>query len=341
MNTTILEQVARQMVQSGKGLLAADESAGTATQRFESEGIHSTEETRRAYREILITTPGVEDYLAGIILVDETIRQQTHTGIPFVDVLKEKGIIPGIKVDKGTKQLALHEGETIAEGLDGLRERLVEYKELGAKFAKWRAALVIGDKKPTEGCIDVNTHALARYAALCQEADIVPIVEPEVLIDGDHTIERAYEVNKEVLTALFMKLKRHKVHLPGVILKPSMITSGNMCSEQALVEKVADMTIRCFQESVPTEVPGIAFLSGGQSTERATAHLNAMHTLYKDLPWQVTFSFSRALHSPALKIWAQDPAQNTQAAQKMLLNRAKLCSLASLGQYDSSMENES
>jgi fructose-bisphosphate aldolase class I len=285
-----LQEIARAIVAEGKGILAADESSGTIKKRFDSIGVESTEETRRAYRELLFTTEGVEDYISGVILYDETIRQKASDGTPFPNLLASKGIIPGIKVDTGAKPLAHAEGETVTEGLDGLRERLVEYRELGARFAKWRAVISIGDSIPSEYCIWVNAHALARYAALVQEAGLVPIVEPEVLMDGTHTIERAYHVTSRVLDAVFRELLDQRIDLFGTLLKPNMVLSGYNGSNRAGVDEVADWTLKCFYKHVPAAVPGIVFLSGGQSDEDATAHLSAMNALGPH-PWQLSFSY--------------------------------------------------
>jgi fructose-bisphosphate aldolase class I len=331
-----LEATARALVAEGKGILAADESDGTIKKRFDSIGVESTEENRRGYRDLLFTTEGVEEYISGVILFDETIRQSSADGTPFPKLLESKGIIPGIKVDQGAKPLALAEGETITEGLDGLRERLVEYRELGARFAKWRATYSITDTLPSEYCMWTNAHALARYAALCQEVEIVPIVEPEVLMDGDHTIERSFHVTSRVLFAVFTELADQKVQLEGTLLKPNMVLSGYGASGRAGVDDVAEETIRGFKRHVPAAVPGVVFLSGGQSDEDATAHLNAMNTLGPH-PWQLSFSYGRALQAPALKAWA---GKDVEAGQRAFYHRAKMNSAARSGLYAPEMERE-
>ncbi len=331
-----LEATARALVAEGRGILAADESDGTIKKRFDSIGVESTEENRRAYRDLLFTTEGAEEYISGVILFDETIRQSSADGTPFSKLLERKGIIPGIKVDKGAKPLALAEGETITEGLDGLRERLKEYRELGAHFAKWRATYSISDTLPSEYCMWTNAHALARYAALCQEAGLVPIVEPEVLMDGDHTIERSFHVTSRVLFAVFTELADQKVQLEGTLLKPNMVLSGYDAPERAGVDEVAEETIRCFKRHVPAAVPGIVFLSGGQSDEDATAHLNAMNKLGPH-PWQLSFSYGRALQAPALKAWA---GKDVEAGQRAFYHRAKMNSAARSGLYAPEMERE-
>jgi len=331
-----LEATARALVAEGKGILAADESDGTIKKRFDSIGVESTEENRRGYRDLLFTTEGVEEYISGVILFDETIRQSSADGTPFPKLLESKGIIPGIKVDQGAKPLALAEGETITEGLDGLRERLAEYRELGARFAKWRATYSITDTLPSEYCMWTNAHALARYAALCQEVEIVPIVEPEVLMDGDHTIERSFHVTSRVLFAVFTELADQKVQLEGTLLKPNMVLSGYGASERAGVDDVAEETIRGFKRHVPAAVPGVVFLSGGQSDEDATAHLNAMNTLGPH-PWQLSFSYGRALQAPALKAWA---GKDVEAGQRAFYHRAKMNSAARSGLYAPEMERE-
>jgi fructose-bisphosphate aldolase class I len=331
-----LEATARALVAEGKGILAADESDGTIKKRFDSIGVESTEENRRGYRDLLFTTEGVEEYISGVILFDETIRQSSADGTPFPKLLESKGIIPGIKVDQGAKPLALAEGETITEGLDGLRERLTEYRELGARFAKWRATYSITDTLPSEYCMWTNAHALARYAALCQEVEIVPIVEPEVLMDGDHTIERSFHVTSRVLFAVFTELADQKVQLEGTLLKPNMVLSGYGASGRAGVDDVAEETIRGFKRHVPAAVPGVVFLSGGQSDEDATAHLNAMNTLGPH-PWQLSFSYGRALQAPALKAWA---GKDVEAGQRAFYHRAKMNSAARSGLYAPEMERE-
>lgn len=331
-----LASTATQLVAPNKGILAADESNGTITKRFESIGAESTEDSRRSYREMLFTTKGAADYVSGVILYDETIRQSASDGRPFPEVLTSQGIIPGIKVDTGAKALAGSEGETITEGLDGLRDRLKEYYGLGARFAKWRAVIAIGDSIPTDYCIEANAHALGRYAALCQEAGLVPIVEPEVLMDGAHTVERCYEVTSRTLHTVYDQLFHQGVVLEGTLLKPNMVLSGKDCPTQASVEEVARETIRCLRNNVPASVPGIVFLSGGQSDELATAHLNAMNALGPQ-PWELSFSYGRALQAPALKAWKGDPA-NFEAGQKAYLHRAKCNGAARTGMYAPEME---
>jgi fructose-bisphosphate aldolase, class I len=329
--------IARAMVAPGKGILAIDESLGTIRKRFDSIHVESTEQNRRAYRELLITAPGGGQYISGMILFDETIRQQTRDGVAFVKALTDQGILPGIKVDAGAKDLAGHPGEKVTEGLDGLRERLAEYVQLGAKFAKWRAVITIGEGIPSPGCIEANAHALARYAALCQEAGLVPIVEPETLMDGDNTIERCYEVTELTLRAVFSELYRQRVVTEHTILKVNMVVPGKQCPVEADVDQIADLTVRSLRNSVPAALPGIVFLSGGQNARDATVHLNAMNNKYPDLPWPLSFSYGRALQEPCLKAWA-GRAENVEAAQAALLHREKCNSLAALGRYDESLE---
>jgi fructose-bisphosphate aldolase, class I len=333
-----LQETARAIVAEGKGILAADESDSTIKKRFDSIGVESTEENRRAYRDLLFTTEGVEEYISGVILFDETIRQKSADGTPFPELLASKGIIPGIKVDKGAKPLALAEGETITEGLDGLRDRLAEYRELGARFAKWRAVISIGKSIPSEYCIWTNAHALARYAALSEEAGLVPIVEPEVLMDGDHTIERSFEVTSRTLHAVFTELRDQRVQPEGMLLKPNMVLSGYDSPEQASDEEAAHETLRCFRRHVPAAVPGIVFLSGGQSDEQATARLSSMNAIGPH-PWQLSFSYGRALQAPALKAWRGN-AENVEAAQRAYYHRAKMNSAARTGMYAPEMEKE-
>jgi len=333
-----LQETAEAIVAEGKGILAADESTSTIKKRFDSIGIESTEETRRAYRDLLFTTEGVEEFISGVILYDETIRQSSLEGTPFPKLLESKGVIPGIKVDTGAKPLAHSEGETITEGLDGLRGRLEEYRELGARFTKWRAVITIGKDIPSEYCIWTNAHALARYAALAQEAGLVPIVEPEVLMDGDHTIERSFEVTSRTLHAVFTELRDQRVQPEGMLLKPNMALSGYECPEQASHEEVAQETVRCFRRHVPAAVPGIVFLSGGQSDEDATANLNAINAIGPH-PWQVSFSYGRALQAPALKAWG-GKEENVEAAQRAYYHRAKMNSAARSGMYAPAMERE-
>lgn len=347
MNLEILKQTAKQMVAPGKGIIAADESSGTCRKRFDAVGVECTEESRRQYRTMMFETPRLEEYISGVILYDETIRQKGSDGTPVPQLLSKKGILPGIKVDAGAKDLALHPEEKVTEGLDSLRERLVEYKTLGAKFAKWRAVITIGPNIPSEACIFANAHALARYAALCQEADIVPIVEPEVLIDGDHSIERCYEVTETTLEEVFEELAHQGVAPEGAILKASMVIAGKKAAKQSSVEEVADATLRVLNATVPKNLAGVVFLSGGQGDEQATAHLDAMNrsTLLTagqtdKQPWPLSFSYSRAIQNPVLKIWAADPKANVKKAQAALLFRSKMNSLASIGKYSDEMEKE-
>lgn len=328
---------AKQLMADDKGLLAMDESLPNITGRLEGEGIAPTEEHRRAYRELIVTTPNIGDYLSGAIMVEETVGQSTEQGVKFIDILRQKGVIPGIKVDEGLIDLAGFPGEKITVGLDHLRERLVKYRELGLKFAKWRAAFSIGTETPTDGSIVANVHELARYAALCQEAGILPIVEPETLMDGTHDIHRSAEVTKHVLRELFNQLSLQQVHLRCLILKPNMVISGLNSPLQATATEVADATIDCLMETVPAAVPGIAFLSGGQTPEEATEHLNAVHSNYPDLPWPVTFSYSRAIQTPAMHRWA-GKKENVRAAQELLLQRLELLNLARRGIYQVGLE---
>ena len=336
MKTANLESVARNLVAPGKGILAADESTPTIEKRFKSIGVASTEENRRAYRDILFTTAGVGEFISGVILFDETIRQKTRDGRTFVKALEQQGIIPGIKVDKGAKPMANFPGEKVTEGLDGLRDRLTEYRQLGARFAKWRAVISISDKVPTRRCIETNAELLARYAALSQEADIVPIVEPEVLMDGTHTIERYFEVTHQTLESVFHALYEHRVSLEGMLLKPNMVLSGKDCPQQASVQEVAEATVRCMKRVVPAAVPGLVFLSGGQTDLQATEHLNAMNRL-DQVPWQLSFSYGRALQAPVLKAWKGEPA-NVADAQQAFHHRALCNSKARFGKYTEEME---
>jgi len=331
-----LEPIARKLVAAGKGILAADESSGTIEKRLKSISVPSTEENRRTYREILFTTAGAGEFISGVILFDETIRQKTRDGRTFVEALEQQGIIPGIKVDKGAKAMANFLGEKVTEGLDGLRERLAEYRQLGARFAKWRAVITISENIPTRTCIEANAETLARYAALCQEADLVPIVEPEVLMDGAHTIERHFEVTQQTLESVFHSLYEHRVALEGMLLKPNMVLSGKDCQQQASVQEVAEATVRCMKRVVPAAVPGLVFLSGGQTDQQATEHLNAMNHL-EHLPWELSFSFGRALQAPVLKAWKGDPA-NTADAQQAFHHRAWCNSKARFGKYSEEME---
>jgi fructose-bisphosphate aldolase class I len=325
------------MVAKDKGILAADESSGTIKKRFDKIKVESTEENRRAYRELLFTTPGAGDYISGVILYDETLRQKTRDGTPFAEFLSRNGMIPGIKVDTGAKPLAGFPGETITEGLDGLRERLAEYHRLGARFAKWRAVIDIGTGIPTRFCIEANAHALARYAALCQEGNIVPIVEPEVLMDGAHSLERCEEVTALTLQTVFDQLYAHGVRLEGMVLKPNMVISGMKASKRAGAEEVAEATVRCLKRHVPSAVPGIAFLSGGQGPEEATEHLSLINQL-GPLPWEVSFSYGRALQAPALDAW-RGTQSNFAAGQKAFFKRAKLNGLARSGRYNAGLES--
>ena len=338
MNRGELARIAGAMVARNKGILAADESSGTIKKRFDSIKIDSTEEQRRTYREMLFTAPGAADNISGVILYDETIRQKTKDGTPFPEYLARHGMVPGIKVDTGAKPLAGFPGETITEGLDGLRERLTDYHKLGARFAKWRAVIDIGAGIPTSFAVKANAHALARYAALCQEQDIVPIVEPEVLMDGAHSIERCEEVTSSVLQTVFDALFAHGIYLEGMVLKPNMIISGKKAANRAGPEQVAEATLRCLKRHVPPAVPGIAFLSGGQSSEEATLHLSLMNKAGQ-LPWTLTFSYGRALQDIALKAWGGKPA-NFAAGQKELAKRARLNGLAATGSYSSAMESQ-
>lgn len=337
MNNDELRSVANAIVAKQKGVLAADESSPTIKKRFDSIKVESTAENRRRYRELLFTAAGIERNVGGVILYDETLRQSTGEGVPFPDLLASRGIIPGIKVDNGTKALALHPGEKLTEGLDGLGERLAEYKLLGAQFAKWRAVIEIDERDiPSAFGIRANAHALARYAALCQEAGLVPIVEPEVLMDGAHGIERCEAVTAQVLEAVFTELNAHRVLLEGMLLKPNMVIAGKKCPRQASVQEVAEATIRCLKRYVPAAVPGVVFLSGGQSAEDATDHLNAMNAMGRH-PWEVSFSYGRALQAPVLEAW-KGQESNVGAAQKAFQTRCQLNGLARDGKYARSME---
>ncbi len=339
MNGHEIEDTARALVAEGKGILAADESSGTMDKRLEKvlDG-PSTEEARRAFREVVLTAEEASAHISGAILYDETIRQSTEAGVPFPDALAEQGIIPGIKVDTGAKPLAGFSGEKVTEGLDGLRERLAEYHELGARFAKWRAVITIGDGLPTPYCIDANAHALARYAALCQEAGITPIVEPEVLMDGEHTIDRSEEVTEATLRAVFAALWHAGVALEGMLLKPNMVLAAYECADQASVEEVAERTLRCLRRVVPAAVPGIVFLSGGQSDELASAHLDAMNRA-PDQPWELSFSYGRALQATPLEVWRGEPS-NAAAARAAYAHRARCTGAARRGEYSPEMERE-
>lgn len=339
MDKELLKQSINEIFAHGKGILAMDESTPTIDKRFSTYNIPQTVEMRRQYRELIATTPGLNESIGGAILYDETIRQKTKNGDFIAQVLMDAGIIPGIKVDKGAKALARFPNEKITEGLDGLRERLADYKAMGARFAKWRAVISIGDNIPTTTCIDANAHALARYAALCQEAGLVPIVEPEVLMDGAHSLQQCYEVTEGALTSLFDAMYHFRVELEGIILKPNMILPGKESSENNTVAEIAEATVNCFLSSVPAAVPAIAFLSGGQSPEEAAQHLNAINNNYKQrLPWIVAFSFARAIQQPCLEAW-KGQSDNLDQAQKLLYHRAKLSSAARRGIYTSDMED--
>jgi fructose-bisphosphate aldolase class I len=333
-----MTETAGAMVAPGKGLLAADESAGTAKKRFDSVGVESTEENRRAYREMLFTTPGLSQYVSGVILFDETLRQATQDGVNFAKYLEKNGIIPGIKVDAGAHDMALHSGEKVTEGLDKLADRMAEYFGMGARFAKWRAVITIGEGIPSRACIRANAHALARYSAICQEASIVPIVEPEVLLDGGHTAERSESVHEETLETLFHEMQEQGVSLEHVILKASMVVSGKDNPKRAGVKEVAERTIRVLRRTVPAALPGVVFLSGGQSDEDATAHLDQMNRI-GGMPWPLTFSYSRALQSAALNAW-RGQAANVAAAQRALHHRARMNSLAARGEWSPEAEKK-
>ena len=339
MDINALNQIAKQMVAPGKGIIAADESATTCQKRFDSVGVECTEETRRAYRTMMFETSGLEQYVSGVILYDETIRQKSSDGTPVPELLAKKGILPGIKVDGGLDELALHPGEKVTKGLDGLRERLAEYSKMGAKFAKWRAVITIGDGIPSEACIFANAHALARYAALCQEAGIVPMVEPEVIIDGEHTLEQCFEASETTLEEVFEELHHQGVAPEGVILKASMVIAGKKAAKQSSVEEVADNTLRVLSATVPKNLAGVVFLSGGQGDEQATSHLNKMNMAGAQA-WPLSFSFSRAIQNPVLKIWAADPKANVEKAQATLLFRSKMNSLAAQGKYSDDLEKQ-
>ena len=331
-----LEATAREMVASGRGILAMDESTGTCSSRFEKLGVVSTEQNRLSYRQMLVTAPGISDYISGAILFDETIRQKVNGEIPFASYLDRIGIVPGIKVDKGAKVLAGHPEEKVTEGLDGLRERLEEYVTLGARFAKWRAVITIGDGIPTDACIMANAHALARYAALCQEAGVVPIVEPEVLMDGTHDIATCRVITEKTLSVVYEQLDQQGVALGATVLKPNMVLSGKECPEQADIDEVAEQTVDCLRATVPSEVGGIAFLSGGQTDEQATLHLNRMNQLEVDLPWRLTFSYGRALQQAPMKAWSGDNSKQAEVHGEVL-KRAMVNAFASKGEYTSEL----
>ncbi len=327
----VMRDTARELVAPGRGILAADESTGTIRKRFEQVGVESTEENRRWYRQMLFTTPGIGDHISGVILYDETIRQATDDGTPLVVVLEKAGVTPGIKVDTGAKPLASFPGETVTEGLDGLRERLAQYRELGGRFAKWRATLFIGQELPTDFALEANAHAMARYAALCQEAEMVPIVEPEVLMDGDHHIDACEAATGRTLDALYAELAAHRVDLPGTLLKVNMVLCGKGCPDQASHDEVAQTTVRMLRTHVPAEVPGVVFLSGGMSEEHATMRLNEMNEIGEH-PWQLSFSYGRALQQSSLMAWSGD-ASNLEKAQRALQHRARMNGLARNGEY--------
>ncbi|AKS42980.1 fructose-bisphosphate aldolase [Wenzhouxiangella marina] len=333
-----LVEIAQAMVAPGKGILAIDESTGTCQKRFDSVGVECTEANRLDYRSMMLTTPGLGQFISGAILFDETIRQKLPDGTPLVEVMNKAGILPGIKVDKGAKDMAGFEGEKVTEGLDGLRERLAEYAELGAKFCKWRAVITIGDEIPSRACIDANAHALARYAALCQEAGLVPIVEPEVLMDGDHDLDTSFDVTEATLKSLFQALYEQNVMLEGCVLKASMVISGSKAEDRAGIEEVAEATVDCLLNAVPAATAGIVFLSGGQGDVEATQHLDAMNKI-GDMPWPLSFSYGRALQAECLKTWAADPKGNREKAQQILLHRARMNGAAALGEWDEEEEN--
>ncbi len=337
MDSTKLVKTAHAMVAEGKGILAIDESHGTIKKRFDSIGVESSEDNRRAYRQMLLTTPDLGRHISGAILFDETLRQSTDQGVRFTKVMADAGVMAGIKVDKGAHDLAGCEHEKVTEGLDGLRERLTEYAELGARFAKWRAVITIGESIPSGACIESNAHALARYAALCQEAGLVPMVEPEVLMNGEHSLDECFEVTEATLRSLFHHLYEHNVLLEGTILKASMVVSGDRAANRASVQEVAEATVQCLLNSVPASLAGVVFLSGGQSDEEATAHLDAMNRLGQ-FPWPLSFSYGRALQAPSLKVWGENISANVAAAQKLLAHRARMNGLAAMGQYDATEE---
>jgi fructose-bisphosphate aldolase, class I len=338
-NLQELQKTAQQLVAPGKGILAADESFGTIGKRFEAVGIESSEESRRQYREMLFTTPGIGEYLSGVILFDETLRQEASDGRPLGKVLEDQGVIPGIKVDKSTVNMPLSPNEKFTQGLDGLHDRLAEYRELGARFTKWRAVITIGDGIPTRSCVEANAEALALYAAFAQEYDLVPIVEPEVLIDGEHSIQQCYEASEWTLHETFDEIHEHGVELSGMLLKPNMVISGKDASEQSGVEEVARYTVECLLRTVPAAVPGIVFLSGGQTDLQATQHLNAMNRMYSNLPWELSFSYARALQGRPMETWGGS-ADKVEAAQKAFYHRAKMNSAARDGRYSDDMEQE-
>lgn len=339
MDIDALTTTARELMADGKGLLAMDESNPTCNKRFAELGIPQTVDIRQAYRELIVTAPGLSEAISGAILYDETIRQTKRDGTRFAQAVQAAGIIPGIKLDAGAKDLAGHPGEKVTEGLDGLRGRIAEYVKMGARFAKWRAVITIGEGIPTRGCLEANAHALARYAALCQEAGLVPIIEPEVLMDGNHTLARCAAVTDAALRMVFRELNRQRVALEGMLLKPNMVVAGQDCPQQPSVEEAAAVTVQTLLRTVPAAVPGVAFLSGGQSPQRATEHLNAMNANFRNrLPWALTFSFARAIQQPAMEIWRGKP-ENVAAAQKALVHRARLNAAARRGEYNTALEN--
>ena len=337
MDTQLLEKTARELVAAGKGILAADESNGTMSNRLEAVGVSASPDTRNAYRANLFSTNGYEKYISGVILFDETIRQKMPDGRNIPDALTSLGVYPGIKVDTGAKDLANHAGEKITEGLDGLRDRCEEYFSMGARFAKWRAVIEIGDGKPSTACISTNAHALARYASICQEQGLVPIIEPEVIMAGDHDAQTCYDITSLILSATFEECRIQGVHIPGALLKPNMIIAGTSCSEQITRSEVAEMTVDCLTKNVPHNLPGIVFLSGGQSDEDATAHLNLMNEMDIIHPWQLSYSFGRALLANALKTWATG---DNEGSQSVFLHRSRMNSLARTGDWSSELENK-
>ena len=338
MDKELLEKTANELVSPGRGILAADESNGTMSKRLEAVGVDASAESRRSYRTNLFSTDGYESSISGVILFDETIRQSMEDGIPVPNALSDRGVHPGIKVDTGAKELAHHEGEKITEGLDGLRERCEEYFEMGARFAKWRAVIKIGDGLPSSACLTTNAHALARYAAICQEQGLVPIIEPEVLMEGDHDANRCYEVTADILDETFAQCKLQGVHIPGALLKPNMIIAGKDCDSQISREEVARMTVECLTAHVPHDLPGIVFLSGGQSDEDATAHLNLMNQMGVEHPWQLSYSYGRALQAEALRTWASGESGSDSSSREAFAHRARMNGLARSGEWEEGLE---
>ena len=338
MDKELLEKTANELVSPGRGILAADESNGTMSKRLEAVGVDASAESRRSYRTNLFSTDGYESSISGVILFDETIRQSMDDGIPVPNALSDRGVHPGIKVDTGAKELAHHEGEKITEGLDGLRERCEEYFEMGARFAKWRAVIKIGDGLPSSACLTTNAHALARYAAICQEQGLVPIIEPEVLMEGDHDANRCYEVTADILDETFAQCKLQGVHIPGALLKPNMIIAGKDCDSQISREEVARMTVECLTAHVPHDLPGIVFLSGGQSDEDATAHLNLMNQMGVEHPWQLSYSYGRALQAEALRTWASGESGSDSSSREAFAHRARMNGLARSGEWEEVLE---